>query len=58
MNDMKENIRKAIRCCRDERCDKCPVQMEICDELCVEMVEVPEQLLDMIDETLSEDMVQ
>ena len=48
----KRQLREAMQCCKDGTCNKCPLQQELCDTLYVEMVEVPEQLLDLIDENL------
>lgn len=45
---------KAIRCCRDDNCRKCPLQAEICDELRVDMDSLPVELLDRIEEELEE----
>lgn len=50
----KEELREALRCCRAGTCEGCPLQEEICDELTVPMDDVPAELLDMIDEVLSE----
>lgn len=49
MNRTREETLEAVRCCRRGRCDRCPLQKEICDELCVEMEEVPAGLLDRIE---------
>lgn len=48
----KEKIMEALRCCRDEACERCPLQGEICDELRVDMVDLPEELVDLIEEAL------
>ena len=48
-----EMILEAIRCCRkQEGCEMCPLQGEICDELYVEMEEVPAELLDEIEKVI------
>ena len=53
MNDQRlKNILKAIRCCRDDLCSKCPMQLEICDELRVEMESLPARLVDTIEDEL------
>lgn len=49
---MREKIAKAIRCCREQDCEHCPLQPQICDELMVEMENVPVELLDLIEEAL------
>lgn len=41
-------ILKAIECCKEKRCDECPMQREICDELKVAMLDLPEDLVDKI----------
>lgn len=51
---MKNDVLTAIRCCRSDDCEHCPLQLQICDELKVEMVELPEELVDMVEEALSE----
>ena len=48
----KERIREAIRCCMEGTCEKCPMQEEICDELHVPMVDLPEELVEQIEEEL------
>ena len=48
------DILKTIRCCREDLCTRCPMQMEICDELRVEMESLPAKLVDMIEEELEE----
>lgn len=53
LNRTKE-ILKAIRCCRDDLCTKCPLQTEICDELWVDTETIPAELVDMIEEQLEE----
>ena len=55
MNEVKtKRILKAIRCCRDDLCARCPMQKEICDELRVESESIPVELLDMIEDELEE----
>ena len=49
---MREKILAAIRCCRVDDCENCPLQGEICDELCVEMESLPAELVDMVEEEL------
>ena len=43
---------KAIRCCRVDDCEHCPLQHQICDQLEVVMESMPADLLDMIEEEL------
>lgn len=45
-------VLEALRCCRADDCENCPLQPEICDELAVEMESVPAELLDRIEEEL------
>lgn len=53
MNDQRiKNILKAIRCCRGDLCSRCPMQLEICDELRVEMESLPARLVDTIEDEL------
>lgn len=49
---MKENVLEALRCCREGACERCPLQGEICDDLRVDMEDVPTELLDLIEKTL------
>lgn len=53
-SDRRERIRLALECCRSGSCDRCPLQEEICDELFIEMEDVPAELLDLIGEELKE----
>ena len=50
---MIEDLMEAIRCCRDKKCDECPMQEEICDQLRVAMLDLPEELVEKIEEELS-----
>ena len=50
----KEELRAAIRCCRNDDCENCPLQAEICDDLRVDMVDLPEELVDLIEDALSD----
>lgn len=43
----------AIACCREKRCEGCPLQKEVCDELRVDMVDLPEELVELIEEGLA-----
>ncbi len=55
MSDMKKELLDAIECCRaNDQCDRCPLRDAICDEFFVEMVKMPEKLVDMIEEELAE----
>ena len=49
-----EDIREAIRHCRKDECEGCPLQKEICDELWVDMESLPVELVDMIEAELDE----
>ena len=51
---MSEEIMSALECCREKRCEDCPLMTTICDELRVNMVDIPEELVDLIEEALSE----
>lgn len=51
---MIEKLLEAIECCREKRCEECPMQEEICDELRVTMLDLPEELVEKIEEELSE----
>ncbi len=48
----KNELLTAIRCCREGQCEKCPLQLEICDELCIPAEELPSELLDLIETVL------
>lgn len=48
----KDDLAMALRCCRAEDCEHCPVQLEICDELIVDMESVPADLVDLIIDAL------
>lgn len=50
----KKDLRTALRCCRADNCEDCPMQEEICDEFRVDMESVPAELLDMIDQALGD----
>ena len=49
---MMQKLIDALACCREKRCDECPMLKEICDELRVDMVDIPEELVDLIVEAL------
>ena len=51
----KEELKEAIRCCRNGMCSECPVQDEFCDDLIVDTAEVPVELLDRIEEELADE---
>ena len=57
MTEWRRNLLDAVECCREEarRCDRCPMQETTCDELCVEMISLPAELVDMIEEELEDD---
>ena len=50
----KEELREAIRCCRNDDCENCPLQREICDELRVDMVDLPEDLVALVEDALED----
>ena len=57
MSDRRKKIRLALKCCRrGGSCERCPLQEEICDQLYVDMEDVPAELLDMIAEEMEEDI--
>lgn len=49
---MIRDLLEAVRCCRDKRCNDCPMQLEICDQLRVAMLDLPEELVEKIEEEL------
>lgn len=49
---MREELIKAIGCCRKSDCEHCPLQRDICDELDVLMESIPVELLNMIEDEL------
>lgn len=51
---MIEDLLKAIECCKEKRCEECPAQEAICDELRVNMIDIPEDLIMMIEEELED----
>ena len=48
----RERLLEAIRCCRLDDCEHCPMQEEVCDELRVDMEELPAELIDFIEREL------
>lgn len=55
MMDRTEDLLQSIRCCRaGDRCDRCPLQPEICDVLFVKMISLPAEMVDRIEDTLAE----
>lgn len=48
----KEKLREAIRCCVRGECQLCPMLEETCDDLRVDMVDLPEELVEKICEEL------
>lgn len=54
---MNEKIREAVECCKNKQCDMCPLMEEICDELKVDMVDLPEELVELITEALNQKQV-
>ena len=54
MSESRTKILDAIECCRERNmCDSCPMQEEICDEMIVEMIKLPAELVDMIEKELA-----
>lgn len=51
---MREELRKTLACCREKRCEDCPLMTTICDELRVDMVDIPEDLVTLIEEALED----
>ena len=51
---MRDELLKAIRCCREDDCENCPLQNQICDQLAVVMESLPAELLDLIEEELGD----
>lgn len=57
MSDRLKDILDAIECCRaNERCSECPLAEEICDEIWVDMVTIPEALMYKIEAELADKM--
>ena len=55
MSKRRKDVMKAFRQCREDRtCVGCPFFGEICDQLIVNMEEIPSKLLDMVDEELKD----
>ena len=55
MSDRKDELLKALKCCKvQHQCDQCPLQEEICDELFLEMIKLPEELVEMVIDELEE----
>lgn len=54
----RERILEAIRCCRENACWRCPIQEETCDEIRVDVVDLPEGLVDKIEEELENRIVE
>ena len=52
---MREKLLKALQCCREGDCRGCPMCGEICDELELELEEIPTELLDRIEEELKDE---
>ena len=50
-----EKLAEALRCCRQGLCEACPMQVETCDELELELEEIPTALLDRIEEELKDE---
>ena len=48
----KNDLLTAIRCCREDDCENCPALGEICDNLRVDMEDLPVDLVDMVIEIL------
>ena len=49
----REELLEAIKCCREERCSDCPMLTTICDEMRVDMVDLPEDLVELIEDELA-----
>ena len=48
-----EELRKAIQCClKEDGCEECPLQHEVCDDFFVPMESIPVGLMELIDEVL------
>lgn len=55
MSEQRKKLLEAIHCCRGGSCEWCPLQVEICDELAVEMISLPAELVDRIEEEIAEE---
>ena len=51
---MREDLLKAIECCKEKKCGECPVFDAVCDEIRVNMIDLPEELVMMIEEELED----
>ena len=51
---MISDLLAAIRCCREKKCEECPMMETICDELRVDMVDLPEELVALVEDALEE----
>ena len=58
MNDnYKRDLLDAVECCRmKDQCDHCPLQEVICDEMFVEMINLPVGLVEKIEEEIAREM--
>ena len=45
-------LQAAVRCCREQDCEHCPLMLELCDELDMTMERIAGPLLDRVEETL------
>ena len=55
MSGRKDDLLKALKCCKvQHQCDQCPLQEEICDELFLEMIKLPEELVERVIDELEE----
>lgn len=58
MNDnYKRDLLDAVECCRmKDQCDHCPLREVICDEMFVEMINLPVGLVEKIEEEIAREM--
>ena len=57
MSEQRERILAALKCCRHDLCENCPIQLDICDTLYVETDVIPTDLLDLIEKELSDESI-
>ena len=53
----RERILEAIRCCREQACERCPMMEETCDDFAVRMNSLPEELVNQIVDELEHNII-
>lgn len=49
---MMGELLKTLRCCKEKKCEDCPAMTTFCDEMRVDMIDLPEELVELIEERL------